>query len=71
MLPTRTNWSFLIFQTAIIVTTDLQALNHIFTAPEFEKTYADRQSLGEFTGKGWPNLHGNLVTAASKIMPSS
>ena len=42
-----------------IITTDLQALNHILTTPEFEKTYADRLLLGEFTGKGWPNFRGN------------
>jgi hypothetical protein len=59
MLPTRTNWIILYFQTAIIVTTDLQALKHIFNAPEFDKTEADRQSLGQFTGRGLPNFLSN------------
>jgi len=46
----------LCFQMAMIVTTDLQALNYILNAPEFDKPYADRQFLGEFAGKGWPNF---------------
>jgi hypothetical protein len=59
MLPTRTNWTILYFQTAIIVTTDLQALNYILNAPEFDKTSADRRAFGEFAGKGWFNFLGN------------
>jgi hypothetical protein len=43
----------------MIVTTDLQALNYILNAPEFDKANADRRSLGELTGKGWPNFLGN------------
>jgi hypothetical protein len=41
---------------ATAVTTDLQALNYIFNAPEFEKPYSQRKFLGEFAGKGWPNF---------------
>jgi hypothetical protein len=40
----------------MIITTDLQALNYILNAPEFEKPYTERQFLGQFTGKGWPNF---------------
>ena len=43
----------------MIMTTDLQALNYILTAPEFDKTYAERQFLGQFTGKGWSNFPSN------------
>jgi hypothetical protein len=42
----------------MIVITDLQALNYILSAPEFEKTPEDREALGEFVGKGWPNFFG-------------
>ena len=52
MLRTRTNWTIIYFQTAIIAITDLQALNHILNSPEFDKTHEDRKFLGEFTGKG-------------------
>jgi len=47
-------------QATIIVTTDLQALNHILNAPEFEKTHADRQFLGQCTEKVGPH---SLVSA--------
>ena len=56
MLPTRINWTILYLQTAIIAITDLQALNYILNAPEFDKTQADRQALRQFTGKGRPNF---------------
>jgi len=56
MLFTPTSQTILCFQMAMIVTTDLQALNYILNAPEFDKPNADRQSLKEFAGKGWPNL---------------
>jgi hypothetical protein len=52
------------FQMAVIVTTDLQALNYILNAPEFDKPYADRQFLGEFAGKGWP---GFLTSSACSV----
>jgi len=39
-----------------IVTTDLQALNYILNAPEFDKPNINRQFLKEFAGKGWLNL---------------
>lgn len=39
-----------------ILTTDLQALNFILTAPEFEKTYDGRQFLKEIVGEGWPKF---------------
>jgi len=42
----------------MIVTTDLQAVNHLLNAPEFEKTPTDRQFLRLFTGKGWPTFLG-------------
>lgn len=38
------------------LTTDLQALNFILTAPEFEKTYEGRQFLKEIVGGGWPKF---------------
>jgi hypothetical protein len=63
MLPT-TNWTILCFQSTKIVVTDLQALNQIFSAPEFEKTLADRQGLGAIIGKGWPNLLGSVGTCS-------
>jgi hypothetical protein len=37
----------------MILTTDLQALNYVLNAPEFEKSHADRVVLGELVGKGW------------------
>jgi hypothetical protein len=53
------NWIILYFQEAKIIVTDLQALNHILNAPEFDKPYTERQFLRQFTGKGWPNFLGN------------
>jgi hypothetical protein len=38
-----------------VITTDLQALNHVFHAPEFEKTPEVRLLLGDILGRGWPN----------------
>jgi hypothetical protein len=41
---------------ATVLTTDLQALNYVLNAPEFEKTHRDRAVLGEIVGKGWLKL---------------
>ena len=57
MLPIRTNnWIIVYSQRAVIVITDLQALNYILNVPEFDKPRENRQALGEFAGKGWPNF---------------
>ncbi|KAF8497510.1 cytochrome P450 [Russula emetica] len=47
------------FNTAVIITTDLQALNYILNAPEFDKPYSDRQFLGQLTGKGLLFVEGS------------
>ena len=36
-----------------VLTTDLQALNYVLTAPEFEKPPEGRQFLGNIIGRGW------------------
>jgi hypothetical protein len=36
-----------------VLVTDLQALNYILTAPEFEKPLESRQFLGGIVGRGW------------------
>jgi hypothetical protein len=41
---------------ATVLTTDLQALNYVLNAPEFEKAHRDRLVLGEIVGKGSPKL---------------
>ena len=38
-----------------VLTTDLQALNYILTAPEFEKPLEARRFLAELVGTGWLN----------------
>ena len=43
-----------------VLTTDLQALNCILTAPEFEKTPEGRQFLGDIVGRGWLHFLGDL-----------
>jgi len=39
-----------------VLPTDLQALNYILTASEFEKPVDGREFLAEFVGRGWLNL---------------
>ncbi|KAN0121108.1 cytochrome P450 [Russula decolorans] len=56
------------FNTAIIAITDLQALNYILNAPEFDKTHEDRQFLGRFTGKGLLFVEGSQHRQQRKIM---
>jgi hypothetical protein len=51
-VPTPTNWTIICFQMPTILTTDLQALNYVLSAPEFEKRHADRQALKQFVGTG-------------------
>ena len=46
------------FQSTRIIITDLQALNYIFNAPEFEKPLFDRQELEAIIGKGLPKFLG-------------
>jgi hypothetical protein len=38
---------------ARVLTTDLQALNYVLTASEFEKPLEGRQFLGDTVGRGW------------------
>ena len=38
-----------------VLTTDLQALNYILTAPEFEKPLEVRRFLEALVGRGWFN----------------
>jgi cytochrome P450 len=56
------------FNTAVIVITDLQALNYILNSPEFEKTQGDRKGLGEFLGKGLLFVEGLRHRQQRKIM---
>lgn len=44
-----------------VVTTDLQALNYVLSAPEFEKTDEGRELLGDILGKGRPNCLGTVT----------
>jgi hypothetical protein len=39
-----------------VLTTDLQALNYILTAPEFEKPLEARRFLADVVGTGWLNF---------------
>ena len=39
-----------------VLTTDLQALNYILTAPEFEKPLEGRRFLADLVGEGWLNF---------------
>lgn len=55
-LSTQQIESSYICQIAKFLTTDLQALNFILTAPEFEKSYEGRQFLEEVVGRGWPKF---------------
>jgi hypothetical protein len=36
-----------------VYTTDLQALNHVLTSPDFEKPIEQRQFLEDIIGRGW------------------
>ncbi|KAN0109578.1 cytochrome P450 [Russula decolorans] len=56
------------FNTPTIITTDLQAVNYIFNAPEFDKPFAEREFLGQFTGKGLLFVEGSQHRQQRKIM---
>ena len=43
----------ILYQMTRVLTTDLQALNYVLTAPEFEKSLEGRQFLGDIVGRGW------------------
>ena len=45
-----------------VLVTDLQALNYILTAPEFEKPLEGRQFLGDIVGRGWLNFLDQSVS---------
>jgi hypothetical protein len=36
-----------------VITTDLQALSYVLTAPEFEKPLEGLRFLEDFVGRGW------------------
>jgi hypothetical protein len=37
----------------MVYITDLQALNHVLTSPDFEKPIESRTILGDMIGRGW------------------
>ena len=43
----------ILYQMTRVLTTDLQALNYVLTAPEFEKPSEGRLFLGDMVGRGW------------------
>jgi hypothetical protein len=46
---------------ATILTTDLQALNYVLNAPEFEKSHADRRALKHFVVLGLLYVEGTSI----------
>ena len=44
-----------------VLVTDLQALNYILTAPEFEKPAEGRRFLGDIVGRGWLKILDSSV----------
>ncbi|KAH9988110.1 cytochrome P450 [Russula compacta] len=56
------------FNMTRVVTTDLQALNYILNAPDFEKTDEGRELLGAILGKGLVFVEGLKHRQQRKIM---
>lgn len=56
------------FNLVRVITTDLQALNHILNAPEFDKTDDARVFLGDVLGKGLLFVQGLKHRQQRKIM---